>query len=147
MEENVLELKKSFWGHKYNYIYLIYRLDEDRFLYIGQTAQSTGVIGRLHQHLQGGTLIQRAGKRGIDIFSEDITLEYFLLTEKVFASLSYRESLETVIHNFIPQISSIEIISNIKYNNCAYIEHIAVTDLFEKMKSRLEKIFRRCEAA
>ena len=142
MVKHVIELEESFRGDKYNYIYLIYRLGKNGFLYIGQTGQTCGVIGRLYQHLcQKGSLVKRAKKRGIDISSKDITLEYFLLKEDIFSSPSYRESLEVVIHNFIPQISSIEIISNIRYNNDAYTQYRVVQDFLKQIENRLKEVF------
>ena len=142
MVKHVIELKESFKGDKYNYIYLIYRLGKNGFLYIGQTGQTCGVIGRLYQHLcQDGSLIMRAEKRGVDIFSKDITLEYFLLKEDIFDYQPYRESLEVIIHHFIPQISSIEIISNIRCNNYYYTQHRAVQGFLKKIESRLKEVF------
>ena len=138
-----VELKKSFWGHRYKYVYLIYCLSDESFIYVGQTGRISGVLGRLAQHLQqGGTLVKQLEKKGIDLYSQHIKLEYFLLEGNVFNSESYRESLEVLVQNFIPEISPIRIISNIKQNSRSYIKHHKVKSLFEnQIQNRLRDIF------
>lgn len=119
------------------YIYIWFSRDH-RLVYVGETNNKSGVIGRANQHIKkGGTLYERCYERGFDLneIEDFILLSFPLPREKRFLSedTGYRISVEYLVqHNLIEKnnraIRKYKIISNITtgpYTNIDKIKKIA----------------------
>lgn len=127
-------------GYKGNieaYIYIWFS-KENGLVYVGETNNKNGVIGRANQHVQkGGTLYERCYEKGYELneINDFILLSFPLPREKRFLSedTGYRISVEYLVqHNLIEMNNQAnkkyKIVSNIQtgpYTNLNKIKKIA----------------------
>lgn len=123
-----------FNGEPFAYIYIIFS-KEHQFVYVGQTNQKYGTIGRLGEHIYTfGTLRERFREKiGLPLEQvKDLYLfSYCLGEEKMFTSLetTYREGLEYLVQcNLYYATENMEnafrIISNIRPNSTSSLSMI-----------------------
>lgn len=119
------------------YIYIWFS-KENGIVYVGETNNKNGVIGRANQHVcQDGTLYGRCYEKGYDInlIEDFILLSFPLPRERHFLSedTGYRISVEYLVQHNIIEMNNranryYKVISNIStgpYTNYALIKKIA----------------------
>jgi hypothetical protein len=110
------------------YIYILYSLNQ-RALYVGQTAERHGVIGRLCGHIAtDGTLRTRLYEHGVELNEvDDLTVFAYCLPEDpryIGIESAYRQGVEFLVQKGLrmgggPLHLPLRIVSNIAYNDAA----------------------------
>lgn len=128
----------GFNGKKEAYIYIWFS-KKNGLVYVGETNNICGVLGRAIQHIQPetGTLYNRLYEKGYDLYDIDdfILLSYPLPHEKRFLSeeTSYRISVEYLVQKILIErrkdvAEPYEFLSNITpgpFTDLAKMKHIA----------------------
>lgn len=146
-----IDMRKSLYlgykGRLEAYIYIWFS-KSTRLVYVGETNNVNGVIGRANQHVtyEKGTLYNRVYDKGYDLYSinDFVLLSYSLPREKRYTSeeTSFRISVEylvqkKLIENRIKSNTSFDIVSNVEvgpHTGLASVEKIAdgiARDFFE----------------
>lgn len=145
-------LKECFYiGYKGEieaYIYIWFS-KENGLVYVGQTNNKNGVIGRASQHVQkGGTLYERCYDCGYELneINDFILLSFPLPREKNFLSeeTSFRNSVEFLVqHNLLVLNSKVKR----KYKLISYVEpgqytnHYRIKQLANDISEKFIKIY------
>lgn len=120
---NTIDVSSSKVAVRKPQVYIICVMKPEPVVYIGQTCQKNGVLGRFFQHMSGGTLTKIMWGNGIHEF-EDVSVIAFDLSEYGIFEDVYsrkREALEFLIQremkvvgckSFIP----FKVISKVYYN-------------------------------
>lgn len=96
---NTIDVNSSNVAVRRPQIYIICVMKPKPLVYVGQTCQKNGVLGRFFQHMSGGTLTEIMHENGIYEF-EDISVTAVDLSEyEIFADIysRKREALEFLI--------------------------------------------------
>ena len=139
-------------GRKEAYIYIWFS-KEYRFVYVGETANTHGVIGRANQHVEigEGTLYSRVYDEGyeLDDINDFVLLSYSLPRERRFLSddSGFRTSVEYLIQqkliearkNVSDPYKCISNVSTGPYLNLEYIRRLA-----ERIKDDLIDVYTHC---
>lgn len=80
-------------------IYIICIMKPEPLVYVGQTCQKKGVLGRFHQHMSDGTLTTIMKEKGINEFEEISVIAIDLSEYSIFNDVynRKREALEYII--------------------------------------------------
>lgn len=126
-----------FVGSGRGYIYILYTKTQ-RCLYVGQTSDQGGVIGRLSSHIApNGTFRSRLYDRGIDLDDiDDLEIFAYHLPDDLRYTVTDRAHREGVEHLVQKRLHTIrgdltppmKIVSHVVYNSSAelvYIRHTA----------------------
>ena len=127
-----------FVGNRRSYIYILYTKSERR-LYIGQTNEQCGVIGRLAGHVGArGTLRMRLLDEGIELDEiEDLRVFAYRLPNDlryIGIDSSHREGVEHLVQKRLHTLRGdltppMKIVSNVEYNAAADLAHVkAIAD-------------------
>ncbi|HEX8600714.1 MAG TPA: hypothetical protein VF952_19630 [Chloroflexia bacterium] len=122
------QLGSCFLGNGQAYIYILYSRNQ-RALYVGQTSDQSGVVGRLCAHIsQGGTLRTRLYDHGVDLNDvDDLTVfAYRLPDDPRYTGIdrAYREGVEYLVQKGLRLDTgalrpALVIVSNVTYNEAA----------------------------
>lgn len=99
MNLNTIDVNSSKVAIRKPQIYIICVMKPEPLVYVGQTCQKNGVLGRFYQHMSGGTLIEIMKENGICEF-EDVSVMAVDLSEYSIFNDVYsrkREALEYLI--------------------------------------------------
>lgn len=96
---NTIDINSSKVAIRNPQIYIISILKPEPLVYIGQTCQKNGVLGRFYQHMSGGTLTEIMIQKGIYEFDDVSVLAIDLSEYNIFDDVysRKREALEFLI--------------------------------------------------
>lgn len=141
-------------GHRRPYIYFIYTLQPEGLLYIGETEDYNGLLGRLAGHMKfnpPGTFVKKCIKNYIDYENDlcEINMIGLDLSEfQMFSggtNKSQRRALEYLLHFEMIQLSSddsviipYEVISHVEANS-HHIQNNKIKDLSIELAKKVMK--------
>lgn len=151
MSATLSDLSSCFMGVGRGYIYILYS-KKQHALYVGQTNDRAGTIGRLNAHIStNGTFrIRLLEKEGIDLNEVDDLhmFSYSLPKDPRFTGLdrSYREGVEYLVQKQLHEVRGrlkpfMRIVSNVDYNDTAQLALVLSTaqDVFNALLNMFSK--------
>lgn len=99
MTLNTIDINSSKVADRKPQIYIISIMKPEPLVYVGQTCQKNGVLGRFYQHMSGGTLTEIMSENGIREFEDVSVLAIDLSEYSIFDDVysRKREALEFLI--------------------------------------------------
>lgn len=148
---NTIDVNSSNVAVRKPQIYVICVLKPEPIVYVGQTCQKNGVIGRFFQHMTGGTLTEIMLKNGIDEFEEVSVIAVDLSEYSVFDDVysRKREALEFLVQREMKvegckTLIPFKVVSTVYYNG--EVSNYNVEKLAKEIvKNIIDKIpFNKC---